>query len=157
MRIREFVNNRLTRLYYDDNTLGENCRSIHDYKQICVQRKWRKNEAEITKKHILLNCVRWYPSMTPCSLGPMIEFLFLKKMKIKSELKDELSEITGIDRENLEYTMIHGYQLKEYAKKERVRFWNRMYNMANGSSTLVSSPWMCKQGDIILYVDKREL
>merc|ERR1711933_369685 len=63
MRIREFVNSRLTRLYFDDTTLGKNCgSSIRDYKQICVQRKWRKDEGDATKKHMMLSCVRYYPT-----------------------------------------------------------------------------------------------
>ena len=152
---REFVNgNRLTKLYYDNKTLAENCgSSIHDYKQICIQRKWRKNEPDITKKHILLNCVRWYRQRH--ALGPLIEFAFLKRTKIQSELKTELSEISGIHQQYIQYTMVHGYQLKDYATNSISPVWNSGVMTTN--CTLVSRPWMCKQGDVLLYADSREL
>lgn len=159
MRIREFVNNRLSRLYYDDKTLSENCgSSIKDYKQICIQRKWRKNEPDITKKFILMNCIRWYPKTS--ALGPMIEFAFLKKTKIRTDLKIELSDIIQIDAVYLEYTLVHGYKLKEYIDVNPSgrwnSHWNAMFSMTNNKNTLVSKPWLCKQGDILLYVDNRE-
>lgn len=155
MRIREFVNDRLTRLYYDDKTLSQNCgSSIKDYKQICVQRKWRKNEEDMTKKHILLNCVRWYPKKK--TLGPMIEFAFLKKTKIKKDLKIELRDISGIDGVYLEYTLVPGYKLKEFDGNRPRGHWQTFLGAITTDSTLVSRPWKCKQGDILLYFDNRE-
>merc|ERR1712129_440697 len=152
MRIREFTNNKLTRLYLNERTLGKNVgSSLRDYTQICIQRKWRKDEQQVTKNHILLNCVRW--DRKSLSLGAMIEFVFLKKTKILTDLKHELSEISGIDRDKLAYTLAYGYEIEQYKQMHNTKHPQKgmkMGHQLNDKSTLVSWPWKCRQGDVIL-------
>eukprot|EP01084_Bolivina_argentea_P175067 303204_1 len=146
MRIRDFLQNRLTNVYYSNKTLGENCKDLKNYKQICCQRKWKKNEENITSKHLLVHCIRWYPKTL--TIGPMIEFSVLNSKYLLENIKIELREIGGIDRDNLCVTFIFEYQLKRYTDKNGC--------IPQHFDVPDAVAFRIKKGDIVVYFDGRE-
>ena len=155
MRLRSFNDhNRLMKVYLDSKTLKQNLkRSIKDFTQICCQETMTEDE-HFTADKLLLYVARWYPDKM--DFGPHVEYAFSKKMKIKSELREELSKMSGIPVEHIRTEHPRPYLLKnpENRRKICVLDWDNT-NCGEGS-TLTGKPWKCKSGDFVLYKDCRE-
>jgi len=155
MRIRSFNDhNRLIKVYLDSLTLKENLkRSIKDYTQICCQ-KTAKEDEQFTKDMILLYVARWFPERM--DFGPQIEYAFNKKLKIKSELKEELSKFSGIPLEHLRVEHPRAYLLKNVENRRKVCILDWENTNCGDNTTLISKQWKCKNGEFILFKDNRE-
>ena len=153
MRLREFNNNRLTRTYSDNKTLGKNAgSSLKDYKGLCIQKCATENEL-FDNNSLLLNVARWYPEKLMYSRP--IEMSFRKHMKIKTELKNFLSDYSGIKFENLRCENPRPYLLKA-GDIEKICILDWDNTKCDSNSTLSSQPWKCKSGDFILFKNNNE-
>ena len=116
MLIRDFNGNRLTSIYYDNHTLQTNCNLPVNFRQICVQNRSSNIKGDIiSTKHVLFNCIRWYPQSL--KLGPMTEIIFekqAKKANLIKEIKMELFQMTGIKQDNFGFLLIYEHDLKQY-------------------------------------------
>eukprot|EP01083_Nonionella_stella_P121455 364939_1 len=139
MRIREFVNNRLTHVYYDERTFAENAGgSLQDYKEIVCQRCMRQEV--ITKQHVLVHVV--FFDGTQC--GKMYDMAFLKTCSIRSEFKKVLSEISGIQQDKIQVRKVwpHVY-------KDQITRWNCQDFKRNWWEDKMLRD--LRSGDIVLY------
>merc|ERR1712130_853839 len=155
MRIRSFNDhNRLIKVYNDSLTLKGNLkRSIKDFTQICCQETAKENE-QFTADRILLYAARWYPErMDFCN---QIEYAFNKKLKIKSDLKEELSKISGIPLEHIRVEHPRAYLLKNVENRRKVCILDWENTNCGDNTTLISKQWKCKNGEFILFKDNRE-
>merc|ERR1712228_1012735 len=155
MRIRSFNDhNRLIKVYNDSLTLKANLkRSIKDFTQICCQETAKENE-QFTADKILLYAARWYPERM--DFGNQIEYAFDKKLKIKSDLKEELSKISGIPLEHIRVEHPRAYLLKNVENRRKVCILDWENEKCGDQSTLTGKQWKCKSGEFILYKDNRE-
>ncbi|ETO22017.1 hypothetical protein RFI_15184 [Reticulomyxa filosa] len=156
MRIRDFTASRLTKVYLDTKTLRGNCgrgkNTVHDFQQICVQKTSTKEH--LTKDHILLLIGRWYSRKMDFS--EFEELAFLNSTAIKTEVRQILSQYSGIPYENLQ--VIHPFPYQVSKVKERTKICVADWEMADirDDSTLVSRPWKCKSGEYLVFKDKNE-
>jgi len=151
MRIREFANKRLTKIYLDTKTLGKNAGgSILDFKQICCQRTSKPET--IDKDSIMLYVARWHPETLDYSTPQEMSF---SKHCLITDLKKDLSSLSGIPLEHIRVEHPRPFLLKnEHKKRICILDWDGSKLIA--SSTLGSKPWSLRSGDHIFYKDNRE-
>eukprot|EP01083_Nonionella_stella_P209631 759724_1 len=155
MRLRSFNDhNRLLKVYLDSKTLGKNLKKqIKDYTQICCQRTAKTNEV-LNENMMLLYVARWFPDRM--DFGEQIEFALNKKTKIKSELREELSALSGIAVEHIRCEHPRAYLLKNVENRRKVCILDWENSNCTANTTLVSKQWKCKNGEFILYKDNRQ-
>jgi len=155
MRLRSFNDhNRLMKVYLDSKTLRGNLRrSIKDFTQICCQETAAVDE-HLTEDMLLLAVARWYPKRM--DIGPPIELALKKKTKIKSELRTELSKMSGIPLEFIRCEHPRPYLLKKPENRRQICVLDWDNTACGDGSTLSGKQWKCKSGDFVLFKDCRE-
>jgi len=141
----------------DTKTLRANCgrgkNNVHDFQQICVQKTATKEH--FTKDHLLLLVGRWNPRKMDFSVFQ--ELSFANSTQIKTELRQLLSEYSGIKYEDLQ--VIHPLPYQVLRVKERTKIciadWE-MHDIRDESTLSSTRPWKCKNGEYIIYKDKNE-
>jgi len=157
MRIRDFTSARLTKVYLDTKTLRANCgrgrNNVHDFQQICVQKTATKEH--FTKDHLLLLVGRWHSRKMDFS--EFQELSFLNTTSIKTELRQILSEYSGIKYEDLQVIHPLPYQVLKVRERTKICIadWE-MLDVRDESTLGTARPWKCKSGEYIVYKDKNE-
>ena len=159
MILRDFNNQTLTRIYYDNKTLKQNLIKLNDYHQICCQRSSNIKQ-NFTKYKILINICQYYKKTT--SISSLTEIIISKKLLIHTKdnhvnsLTKIISEYSGIHYNSIQLAQPTRYDL--YLDKGTDTGWYnkikdtfRWSTPGFGKTKVTQYPWNLRDGDIILY------
>lgn len=146
IRIRDRSNNKLTTVYVDTGTFGDNIRRLVDGKEIVVQRT--AVPETFTDSHILLQLRQWQPA--EYVLGRASERALMKDMTVK-EVKEMLAEESGIPSEHIGLVKPWSWQLKDVDNIPKLKWASEPAAVA----TLGGKALRLRHGDCLLFKDTR--
>lgn len=148
MRIRDKLSDNLGNVWKDDKTVGKNAPGSRDGKEIVLIQT--HTEEFFTAKHILLCIHQWLPQEQ--QLAEPKEIAFHKSDTIAS-FKTSLGEMNDIPADEVRVVKARAFQLKDLSMVPKMDWFGLELS---DESKIGSSPWKCRDGDIVLFKDNRQ-